>query len=99
MHIHGHAMTPGTSATHSAAAAQKAAAAQRASETRRKLLKSAAELNGELDSQGVLMVGRWSEGGSSQRQGKQHSPPVTGNGAASGEPAAEPTAQPISFWA
>jgi hypothetical protein len=71
MHIHHNPMTPGNIVTHSAAAAGKAAAAQRATETRRKLLKSAAHVDGTLNAGELFMVSGWSEDQRGQRERQQ----------------------------
>jgi hypothetical protein len=68
MHIHHNPMTSGNAGIHSAAAAEKAAATQRADETRRKLLKSAAHIDGTLDAGDLFMIGKWLDGSTDQRE-------------------------------
>jgi len=94
MHIHHSQMTPTPTGVHSAAAA-KAAAAQRALETRRKLLKSAFQIEEEMGAGEVLRIGGWSEQESGR--GRQHPPSHSPNSALN--PEDEPEKQPISFWA
>ena len=94
MHIHHSPITSGNAGIHSASAAEKAAAAQRATETSRKLLKSAAQIDGALDAGELFMVGKWSEEPSGERQKHPHHQ----------QPNSQPEdegseAKPISVWA
>jgi hypothetical protein len=94
MHIHHNPMTSGTAGIHSAGAAEKAAAAQRAAETRRQLLKSAAQIEGTLDAGELSMVGKWSEEHSGERERRPH------NQQQNSQPDDEDSgAKPISVWA
>jgi hypothetical protein len=90
MHIHHNPILTGNSGIHSASAAEKAAAAQRAAETRRKLLKSAEQLDaGEL-----FMIGRWSDDPEGQSQKQSH------HRQRKSQPDDEGSeAKPISVWA
>jgi hypothetical protein len=65
MHIHGHLMNLQVTGT-SFAAAENAAARQRAADVRRKLLKSAQSVEGELSPEAGLMVGQWLDSRHSQ---------------------------------
>ena len=94
MHIHHNPTTSGNSGIHSAAAAEKAAAAQRAAETRHKLLKRAANIDGTLDAGELFMVGRWSEDNAGKRESQQQR---LGNEGDSSEE--ETGINPISVWA
>jgi hypothetical protein len=94
MHIHHNPMTPGNSGIHSASAAEKAAAAQRATETRRKLLKSAAQLDGASDAGEIFMIGKWSDDPADQRQ--KRSPHQQQKNQPDDEGS---EANPISIWA
>ncbi len=94
MHIHHNPMTSGNAGIHSASAAEKAAAAQRASETRRKLMKSAAKVDGTLDLGEIFRVGKSSEdpGGRSQKHSRNREQNI--------QPDDEGSAvKPISVWA
>ncbi len=94
MHIHHNPVMSGNAGIHSAGAAEKAAAAQRAAETRRKLLKSAAQIDGTLDAGELFMVGRWSEEHSGEREKRSH------NQQQSSQPDdGDSGAKPISVWA
>ena len=94
MHIHHNPVTSGNAGIHSAAAAEKAAAAQRAAETRRKLLKSAAHVDGTLDAGELFMVGKWLDESTGQRE---RQPPPRQRGAQTAED--ESAVKPISLWA
>jgi hypothetical protein len=61
MHIHGNQMNP-NSVNPYAAAADKALAANRSSNTRKKLLKRAAEVETPPSPDEAAMVSRWMEG-------------------------------------
>ena len=94
MHIHHNPMTNGNLGIHSAGAAEKAAAAQRSSENRRKLLKSADQIDGSLDSRGAFMIGQWSEDSAGQNERHSHHPQQNKE---QDEEVSE--AKPISIWA
>jgi hypothetical protein len=95
MHIHGNPINTNMANLHSSAAAEKAATAERASETRKKLMKSAVKIEGELDSESSFMIGQWSEEGSRQRQSENHDH-VPNKTQIAGE---EQTDTPVSIWA
>jgi len=94
MHIHHSQMTPTPAGVHSAAA-EKAAAAQRALETRRKLLKSAFQIEEEMGAGEVLRIGGWPE----QESGRGHQRPPSRAASSAARSEDEPEEQPISFWA
>jgi hypothetical protein len=77
MHIHGNHMNPGITNPYAAAAAEKAAALERAAEVRKKLLKSAAEADGNAIPEEDLMIGRWMGQQNLQGDGFYH--PKSGN--------------------
>jgi hypothetical protein len=58
MHIHG-AINTYTSGLHSAAGAENAAAAQRAADVRKKLAKSAQEIDGTASPEEGYLIGQW----------------------------------------
>jgi hypothetical protein len=93
MHIHHNPITLGNAGMDSAAAAEKAAAAQRAA-TRQKLLKSAGQIDGTLDSGELFMIGKWSEDQPGKREGQM--PRRQSDTQAAEE---EIVAKPISVWA
>lgn len=72
MHIHHNPITAGSAGVHSAAAAEKAASAERAAETRKKLMKSAAEIEAKPTFGEMLMVSHWPDDRSGQDRGQQH---------------------------
>jgi hypothetical protein len=61
MHIHHNPITQGSAGIHSASAAERAATAQRAADTRRKLLRNAAQIDGSQDVGQLFMLDAWSE--------------------------------------
>jgi hypothetical protein len=66
MHIHGNLMSVNAANLYSAAQGERAAAAQRAAETRRKLLKSAAEPEAASSPDEAFMIGQWMDARHSQ---------------------------------
>ena len=68
MHIHGSMMDMNSASLYSAAGAEKAAAAQRAADIRRKLMKSASDIEGIASPDEAFMVGRWMDSRYSQGQ-------------------------------
>jgi hypothetical protein len=66
MHVHGSHMNLNSANLYSAAGAEKAAAASRAAETRKKLLKSAGELDGVSGSEEGSIFGHWMDSAESQ---------------------------------
>ena len=92
MHIHVNPINTNMANLHSATAFS---AAQRASETRKKLMKSAVKIEGELDSEASFMIGQWSEEGSRQRQSENHDHVPNKDQIAE----EELTHTPVSIWA
>jgi hypothetical protein len=70
MHIHGNNMAVNQANLYSAAQAERTASAERAAEVRKKLLKSAAGLDGTTPEE-ALMIGQWLN--------PQHSSTLTGD--------------------
>jgi len=66
MHIHGAGMNLNAADLHSAGAAQSAAAAQRAAETRKKLARSAQEIDSTSTPEQGFLVGQWMDSRHSQ---------------------------------
>jgi hypothetical protein len=66
MHIHAAQMNMNSASLYSAAAAEKAAAAQRASDVRRKLMKSASDIEGVSSPDEAFMIGQWMDSRHSQ---------------------------------
>lgn len=66
MHIHGNSMAVNQADFYAAAQNGKAAAAQRAAETRKKLLKGAAEIEGSATPDESLLIGHWMGGSQGQ---------------------------------
>jgi hypothetical protein len=56
---------------YSAAEGEKAAAAQRAADVRKKLLKSASEIEGSATPEETLLIGQWMDGRHSQVQSEE----------------------------
>jgi hypothetical protein len=67
MHIHGSQMNPNAVNPYSAAA-EKAVAAQRAADVRKKLMKSATDIEGVSSPEEAFMVGQWMDSRHSQVQ-------------------------------
>jgi hypothetical protein len=67
MHIHGSQMNPNAVNPYSAAA-EKAVAAQRAADVRKKLMKSASDIDGVSSPEEAFMVGQWMDSRHSQVQ-------------------------------
>ena len=65
MRIHGHRMNLNAVNPYSAAA-EKAAAAQRAADVRKKLMKSAADIEGTASPEEAFMLGQWMDSRHSQ---------------------------------
>jgi hypothetical protein len=66
MHIHGELMNVQAANFYAASQGERAAAAQRTAETRKKLLKSASQLNGEATPEETLLIGQWLDGRTTQ---------------------------------
>ena len=92
MHIHGNPMAVGV---HTATASGKTASAQRGSETRKKLMNGGSEIDGASAFGELLMVGRWPEESSGERQ-EQPQPRRQKQTQADER---VPPAQPVSFCA
>ena len=69
MHIHASQMNMNAASLYSAAGAEKAAASQRAADVRRKLMKSASDIEGVSSPDEAFMVGRWMNPTQSQAKG------------------------------
>jgi hypothetical protein len=65
MHIHAAQMNMNSASLYSAAAAEKAAAAQRA-DVRKKLMKSASDIDGVSSPDETFMIGQWMDSRHSQ---------------------------------
>jgi hypothetical protein len=66
MHIHATQMNMNSASLYSAAGAEKAAAAQRAADVRRKLMKSASDIEGVSSPDEAFMIGQWIDSRHSQ---------------------------------
>jgi hypothetical protein len=71
MHIHGNSMNVNAANFYSAAEGEKAAAAQRTADVRKKLLKSASEIEGSATPEETLLIGQWMDGRHSQVQSEE----------------------------
>ena len=69
MHIHAGSMNLNSASLYSAAAAEKAAATQNAADVRRKLMKSASDIEGVPSPDETFMVGQWMDSRYSPVQG------------------------------
>lgn len=79
MHIHGNSMTVNAANFYSATQEEKAAAAQRAASVRKKLIRSASEIEGAASPEETLMIGQWMDSRHSHVQsGEQYSDSVSG---------------------
>jgi hypothetical protein len=59
MHIHGNSMSVNAANLYSAAQQERAAAAQRAASVRKKLIRSASEIEAAASPEETLMIGQW----------------------------------------
>ena len=66
MHIHGNSMSVQAANFYSAAQENRTAASQRAADVRRKLLKSATEIDSSASPEETLMIGQWLDSRHSQ---------------------------------
>ena len=66
MHIHGNSMSINAANFYSAAQNEKTAAAQRTADLRKKLLKSASEIEGAAPPEESLLIGQWMDSRHSQ---------------------------------
>jgi hypothetical protein len=74
MHIHGNSMTVNAANFYSATQEERAAAAQRAASVRKKLIRSASELEGAATPEETLMIGQWMDSRHSQAQNGEQYP-------------------------
>jgi hypothetical protein len=78
MHIHGNSMSINAASFYSTAQQEKAAA-QRAAGVRKRLIKSASEIEGAATPEETLMIGQWMDSRHSQVQsGEQYNNSVSG---------------------
>jgi hypothetical protein len=66
MHIHATQMNMNSACLYSAAGAEKAAAAQRAADVRKKLMKSASDIEGASSPEEAFMISQWTDSRHSQ---------------------------------
>jgi hypothetical protein len=66
MHIHASSMDMNSASLYSAAGAEKAAAAHRAADIRRKLMKSASDIEGVASPDEAYMISQWMDARHSQ---------------------------------
>ena len=66
MHIHASQMNMNATSLYSAAGAEKAAAAQRAADVRKKLMKSASDIDGVSNPDEAFLIGQWTDSRHSQ---------------------------------
>ncbi len=66
MHIHASQMNMNAASLYSAAGAEKAAAAKRAADVRKKLMKSASDIEGVASPDEAFMIGQWIDSRHSQ---------------------------------
>jgi hypothetical protein len=59
MHIHGNSMAVNAANFYSATQEERAAATQRAASVRKKLIRSASEIEGAASPEETLMIGQW----------------------------------------
>jgi hypothetical protein len=69
MHIHGNSMNVNAANSYSVANSEKAAAAQRAADVRKRLLKSAAGLDGTESAEAATLIGHWLGANPNQSEG------------------------------
>jgi hypothetical protein len=68
MHIHGNLMNIQEAELYAAAQSERAAAARRAAEVRKRLLKSAQNVEGDATPEETLLIGQWLDSRNSQVQ-------------------------------
>lgn len=75
MHIHGNSMNIQTANFNAVGNSERAAASQKAAEVRKRLLKSAANIDADSDPDATLLVGQWLDSRHSQvlSEGEYHS--------------------------
>ena len=71
MHIHGNSMSVNAANFYSATQEERAAAAQRAASVRKKLIRSASEIEGAATPEETLMIGQWMDSRHSQAQSEE----------------------------
>lgn len=76
MHIHGHPMSVNPADFYAAGQGQRTVETQKAAEIRKKLLKSASQLDGAASPEETLMINRWLDGRDGQRQGEDEYHPT-----------------------
>jgi hypothetical protein len=79
MHIHGNSMAVNAANFYSATQEERAAAAQRAANVRKRLIRSASQLEGAATPEETLMIGQWMDSRHSQvESGEQYFHSVSG---------------------
>jgi hypothetical protein len=79
MRIHGNSMSINAANLYAAAQEERAATAQRAASVRKKLIKSASEIDGAASPEETLMISQWVNSQQQQAQNKeQYSDSVSG---------------------
>ena len=79
MHIHGNSMAVNAANFYSATQEERAAAAQRAASVRKKLIRSASDLEGMASPEETLLIGQWVNSQQHQLQSEeQYSNSVSG---------------------
>ncbi len=79
MHIHGNSMAVNAANFYSATQEERAAAAQRAANVRKKLIRSASEIEGAASPEETLLIGQWMDSRHSQvESGEQDFDNVSG---------------------
>jgi hypothetical protein len=74
MHIHGNSMTVNAANFYSANQEERAAAAHRAAGVRKKLIRSASEIEGAATPEETLMISQWMDSRHSQVQSEEQYP-------------------------
>jgi len=79
MHIHGNSMAVNAANFYSATQEERAAAAQRAASVRKKLIRSASDLEGMASPEETLLIGQWVNSQQHQLQSEeQYSNSISG---------------------
>ena len=74
MHIHGNSMSVNAANFYSATQEERAAAAQRSAGVRKKLIRSASEIEGAATPEETLMISQWMDSRHSQVQSEEQYP-------------------------
>jgi hypothetical protein len=74
MHIHGNSMSVNAANLYSATQEERAAAAQRAASVRKKLIRSASDLESAASPEETLLIGHWIESRHNQAQSEEQYP-------------------------